>query len=149
MTRRSVFSFCGKLIGHFPVCGWVRVATAFMKRRANSSTGTWDEDIHDELLRAMLEDTVRRVKQDDPAKGRWAVVGEEATVWVDASSLALGVVIEVDGHVVKDASWLRSEDSSFHINLAGLDAAMKGVNASLAWKLKKLHVRTDYMTVYH
>ena len=82
LTRRSVFSFCGKLIGHLPVCGWLRVATAFMKRRVNSSTSTWDEEIHDESLRAMLEDTVRRVKQNDPAKGRWDVAGDEATVLV-------------------------------------------------------------------
>ena len=72
-----------------------------------------------------------------------------ARVWVDASSLALGIVIEVDGHVVKDASWLRSEDSSSHINMAELDAVIKEVNSSLAWKLKKLHVRTDSLTVYH
>ena len=149
LTRHSVFSFCGKLVGHLTVCGWLQVATAFIKRRANSSTSTWDEEIHDESLRAMLEDTVRRVKQNDPAKGRWDVVGEEATVWVDASSLALGIVIEVDGHVVEDASWLRSEDSSSHINMAELDAVIKEVNSSLAWKLKKLHVRTDSLTVYH
>ena len=149
LTRRSVFSFCGKLIGHLPVCGWLRVATAFMKRKANALTSTWDEEIYDESLRAMNEDTVRRVKQNDPAKGRWDVVGEEATVWVDASSLVLGIVIEVDGHVVEDASWLRSEDSSAHINMAELDAVIKGVNAALAWKLKTLHVRTHSLTVYH
>ena len=119
-----------------------------MKRRANSSTSTWDEEIHDESLCAMLEDTVRRVKHNDPAKRRWDVVGDEATVWVDASSLVLGIVIEVNGHVVDDVSWLRSEDSSCHINMAELDAVMKGVNAAIAWKLKKLHVRTDYLTVY-
>ena len=68
---------------------------------------------------------------------------------VDASSLALGIVIEVDGNVVEDASWLRSEDFSSHINMAELDAVIKGVNAALAWKLKKLHVRTDSLTVYH
>ena len=146
LTMRSVFSFCGKLIGHLPVCGWLRVATAFMKRKANASTSTWDEEIYDESLRAMMEDTVRRVKQNDPAKGRWDVVGEEATVWVDASSLALGIVIEVD---VVDSSWLRSEDSSSHINMAELDAVIKGVNAALAWNLKTLHVRTDSLTVYH
>ena len=72
-----------------------------------------------------------------------------ARVWVDASSLALGIVIEVDGHVVKDASWLRSEDSSSHINMAELDTVIKEVNSSLALKLKKLHVRTDSLTVYH
>ena len=117
-----MFSFCGKLIGHLPVCGWLRVATAFMKRKANASTSTWDEEIYDESLRAIMEDTVRRVKQNDPAKGRWVVVGEEATVWVDASSLAFGIVIEVDGHVVEDTSWLRSEDSSSHINMAYTDS---------------------------
>ena len=144
-----MFSFCVKLIGHLPACGWLQVATAFMKRKANSSTSTWDEEIYDESLRAMMEDTVRRVKQNDPAKGRWDVVGEEATVWVDASSLAMGIVIEVDGHVVEDASWLRSEDSSSHINMAELGAVIKGVNVALAWKLKTLHVRTDFLTVYH
>ena len=138
LTRRSVFSFCGKLIGNLPVCGWLRVATAFMQRRANSSTSTWDEEIYDESLREMMEDTVRRVEQNDPAKGRWDVVGEEATVLVDASSLALGIVIEVDGHVVEDASWLRSEDSSSHTNMAELYAVIKGVNAALAWKSKTL-----------
>ena len=70
-------------------------------------------------------------------------------MWVDARSLALGIVIEVDGHVVEDASWLRSEDSSAHINMAELDAVIKGDNAALAWKLKTLHVRTDSLTVYH
>ena len=56
-------------------------------------------------------------------------VFEEAIVWVDASSLALGIAIEVYGHVVEDvASWLRSED----INMAELDAVIKEVNASLA-----------------
>ena len=139
LTRRSVVSFCGKLIGQLPVCGWLRVATAFMKRIANSSTSTWDDEIHDDSLRAMLEDTFRRGKQNDPAKGRWDVVGEEATVWVDASSLELGIVIEADGHVVEHASWWRSEDSPSHINMAELDAVIKGVNAALAWKLKELH----------
>ncbi len=97
-----------------------------MKRKANSSTSTWDEEIYDESLRAIMEDTVRRVKQNHPAKGRWDVVGGEATVWVDASSLALGIVIEVDGHVVEDASWLRSLDSSSHTNMAELDVVIKG-----------------------
>ena len=149
LTRRSVFSFCGKLIGHLPVCGWLRVATAFIKRRANSLTSTWDERIHDESLRAMLEDTIRRVTLDDPAKGRWDVAGTEATVWVGGcSSLALGVVVEVDGNVIEDATWLRAEDAS-HINMAELDAMIKGVNMALEWQMKILHLRTDSLTVFH
>ena len=97
----------------------------------------------------MLEDTVRTVKQNDLAKRRWDVVGEEATVWVDASSYALGIVIEVDSHVVEDASWLRPEDASSHIIIAELDAVVTRVNAAITWKLKKMLVRTDSLTVYH
>ena len=115
-----MFNIYGKLVGHLPVCGWLRVATAFIKRTANSSTSTWNEEICDEQLRAMLEDTTRRVKQDDLAKSRWYFVNEVATVRVDASALAPGVAIEVDGHVVEDASWLRANDASSHINMAEL-----------------------------
>ena len=33
--------------------------------------------------------------------------------------------------------------------MAELDAVIKGVNAALVWELKKLHVRTDSLIVYH
>ena len=121
LTKRSVFSCCGKLVGHLPVCGWLHVATAFIKRRANMLTSTWDKEIHDECLSFMLEDVYQRVMLHDPAGGRWDVSGEEVTVWVDASSLALGAVLEVNGHVVEDGTWLRHNDAS-HINMAELDA---------------------------
>lgn len=39
-------------------------------------------------------------------KGRREVFSREATVWVDASSLAFGVVIEVERNILEDASWL-------------------------------------------
>ena len=86
-----------------------------MKRKANSSTSTWDEDIYDDSLRA------------------------------------LGIVIEVDGQAVEYASWLRSEDSSSHSNMAELDAVIKGVNAALAWKLKHCtceQILSRYITGY-
>jgi len=89
-----VFSFCGKLVGHYPVCGWLRIAAAFVKRRANSVTSTWDEEIHDECLSSMLKDMLQRVTAHDPTSGRWDVSGDEATVWVDASSLALGAELK-------------------------------------------------------
>ena len=147
LTRRSVISCCGKLVGHLPVGGWLRAATAFIKRRANMLT-TWDEEIHDECLSSMLEDVYQRLMLDDPERGKWDVDGEKATVWVDASSLALGVVLEVGGHVVEDGTWLRHDDAS-HINMAELDAAVKGINLAIMWNMKKLHLHTDSLTVYH
>ncbi|KAG0725639.1 hypothetical protein GWK47_038205 [Chionoecetes opilio] len=57
ITRRTVFSYCGKLVGHYPVCGWLRVATAFIKRRVNHLTERWDEVVADEELRRCLRET--------------------------------------------------------------------------------------------
>ena len=131
LTRRTVFSYCGKMVGHYPVCDWLRVATAVIKRRANYVTEGWDDVIADEEVSKFLQETVDEVSRNDPARGQWDVAGEEARVWVDASSLALGFVVEVDGHVVEDATWLRKDDSS-HINMAELDTVIKGLNLVLA-----------------
>ena len=40
LTKRLVFSICGKLTGHYPVAGWLRVACSFVKRLA--CDGSWD-----------------------------------------------------------------------------------------------------------
>ena len=34
LTRRGFFSICGKLVGHYPVAGWLRMACSYVKRRA-------------------------------------------------------------------------------------------------------------------
>ena len=42
----------------------------------------------------------------DRVQGLWSVVNDGVgMVWTDASSLALGAVVEVGGRVVEDASW--------------------------------------------
>ncbi|CDW57882.1 hypothetical protein TTRE_0000618001 [Trichuris trichiura] len=100
----GVFSYCGKLVGHLPVCGWLRVATAFAKRKANDDTASWDEVIDDNELRTLLLEIAAEVKVRDPARGTWDVSGNEATVWVDASSLAVAAAFEVGGSIVEDAA---------------------------------------------
>ena len=42
--------------------------------------------------------------------------------WMPA--LALGAVLEVDGDIIEDASWLRRDDCG-HINLAELEAVLR------------------------
>lgn len=66
---------------------------------------------------------------------------------MDASSLALGVAVEIDGRIVEDASWLSKNDSS-HINMAELDAVIKGLNLALAWKVRKVELVTDSAAVH-
>ena len=140
---QSVFSVCRKLVGHFPVCGLLRVAVAAIKRHAASISSGWDYEVRDAALRSMLTETVSRVTHDDPVRGNWFVDGNKFMVWVDASSLTLGVARAVDEFIVKDTCWLRPENDSRHINLAELDATLKGVNLALQWQARVLHTVTD------
>uniref|UniRef100_A0A5S6Q541 RNase H domain-containing protein n=1 Tax=Trichuris muris TaxID=70415 RepID=A0A5S6Q541_TRIMR len=147
MTRRSVFSYCGRLVGHYPVCGWLRVAAAYAKRKANDVSKSWDGPINDERLEALLRKIAAQVKVHDPAKGRWDATGDKARIWADASSLALGVVLEVGDCVMEDAAWLRPNDAA-HINMAELDALIRGLNLALSWGMRRIDLMTDSVTVH-
>ncbi|KFD49597.1 hypothetical protein M513_09540 [Trichuris suis] len=147
LTRRAVFAYCGELVGHLPVCGWLRVAAAFAKRSANAATRSWDDPTDDATIRPLLEEISARVKNDDPARGVWNVSGDMARLWVDASGLALGVALEVGGAILEDASWLRRDEAQ-HINMAELDAVIRGLNLALSWKMRTVELMTDSATVH-
>ena len=51
------------------------------------------------------------------------------------------------GDVIEDACWLR-RDKTVHINMAELDAMVRGVNLALAWGMRKVHLKTDSATVH-
>jgi len=145
-TKRQLFSVCGQLVGHYPVAGWLRVACSYLKRVGCG--GAWDARVQ-ASVGPMLRETLRRVGNEDPVCGIWNVSGTTAgRVWCDASSLAVGVCLEVDGHVVEDASWLRKMDDGAHINVAELDAVLKGINLALKWGMKTLEVITDSASVF-
>ena len=135
-------------MGHLPVCGWTRAATGTIKRRTSTVTKGWDDETMDDLLVCMVKDTIARVKQDDPAKGDWCVQGDKLNMWVDASSLAIGVLLEKNGAAIENACWLRRTNDAAHINLAELDVVMKGINLALQWKVRKLRIHTDSLCVY-
>ena len=149
VTRRAVFSLCGRLVGHFPVCGWLRVACGVLKRRASSVTKGWDDETRDNLLQRMISETVDSVRWGDPAHGDWCLDGRELNVWVDASSLAIGVALERHEILLEDACRLRPENDAQHINVAELDAVLKGINLALPWQCKVLHLKTDSVCVHH
>lgn len=77
LTRRSVFSLCGKLIGHLPVCGWLRPAAAYIKRKANLLSDSWDDEIRDPYLRSLVEEVVAESGTMTPVKGVGMLMGEK------------------------------------------------------------------------
>ena len=70
VTRRNIFSLCGKLVEHLPVDGWLRVAVAFIKRRASDVTAGRDDKIDDAPLNTMIKEVITRVRKEDSACGR-------------------------------------------------------------------------------
>lgn len=146
LSKREIFSVCGKLVGHFPVCGWLRPYCSFVKRGLNSIG--WDEEGDLNSIRR-LKEIVTWLESADPVQGKWAVKSrDECTVWCDASSIAMGVCIEVEGNIIEDASWLRPENDAAHINVAELEAVVKGLNLAIKWGFKHIKIMTDSATVY-
>ena len=146
VTRRGLFSVCGTLVGHYPIAGWLRVACSFIKRNAEGAK--WEDSVGGDAI-SMIREVIEKVKVNDPVRGDWHVPKVECgTVWSDASSLAIGVLLEINGRVVEDAAWLRKKDDYGHINVAELEAVLKGVNLALKWKLKKIELKTDSVTVH-
>eukprot|EP00794_Sanderia_malayensis_P013420 gene13420-14796_t len=66
LTRRELFSICGKLTGHYPVAGWLRVACSYVKRQAQ---GTQWENFAGKETEYMLRDMLERVNKEDPVTG--------------------------------------------------------------------------------
>ncbi|XP_067944891.1 uncharacterized protein [Watersipora subatra] len=121
------------------------VADFFLKRLG--CNGAWDAPVEKEV-RSLASGLYTRVCQEDPVRGSWHVRPDgSVVVWTDASSLGLGVAIEVDGSIVEDASWLRKESDHSHINVAKLEAVGRGVNLAIAWGFKTFTLAVDSLTV--
>ena len=146
MSRREVFSWCGQLVGHLPVANWLRPACSFLKRLC--SHVSWDDPAPEKAM-LIVQEIHKRFKASDPACGRWDVPkSDHGVLWCDASSLAIGACLEVDGHVIEDGSWLRKRNDAAHINLAELEAVLKGISMALAWGLKEVELKVDSMSVF-
>ncbi|KAG1706946.1 hypothetical protein GQR58_003572 [Nymphon striatum] len=145
LTKRGLFSLCGRLVGHYPVAGWLRPCCSFLKRLGCG--GSWDEPV-ESSVGELANELLVRARAEDPVRGRWHVSPHgTVTVWTDASSLGMGVALEVDGSVAEDASWLRKESNHRHINVAELEAVARGINLAISWGFKTFTVATDSRTV--
>ena len=143
-TKRELFSICGKLVGHYPIAGWLRAACSLIKRTAGDVK--WDEKIP-AYAEEMIREVLARVSKDNLVKGMGEVNGGEGGVaWCDASSLSVGSCLQIDGHVVEDCAWLRRDVA--HINLAELEAAIKGIRLALKRRVRELQLMTDSANVY-
>ena len=145
LTRRELFSICGQLVGHHPVAGRLRVACGFIKRACEGRS--WDDYVGDDARR-MLGELLDELQSFDPVCGRWDANSKSGRIWCDASSLAIGCALEIEGHIMEDAAWLRKKNDGAHINMAELDSVLRGLNLAVKWKLEVVEVITDSATVF-
>lgn len=146
LTKRELFSWCGKVVGHYPVAGWLRTACSYIRRLSNGCG--WDEKLPPRVEK-IAQEMMSRVMDHDPVGGVWSVSSSErCRAWCDASSLAIGVSLEVGGRIVEDAAWLRKESDGSHINVAELEAVLKGLTLALKWNFTQVELVTDSATVF-
>ena len=68
LTRKELFSICGKLVGHYPKAGWLRVTCSYVKRHAEGDS--WGDYVGDGI-RDRMKEIVEEVRKNDPVKGVW------------------------------------------------------------------------------
>ena len=76
------------------------------------------------------------------------VLTDKPLAYGSTQALSIPVCCLYNGTVVEDACWLHPEKDSQHINLAELDAIIKGINLAIFWKMTTLHLFTDSACVH-
>ena len=145
--RREVFKWTGRLTSHYSVCSWLRPACAWLKRHS-SEDRHWDEPVTN-TIQDCCHDLQEHVLSSDPVNGEWRVTSPNEgswTVFCGASDIATSVVLQLDNKVIEDAA-LRAPKDKKHINIAELDATIKGLTLAAEWNLKTVTVATDSKTV--
>ena len=61
---------CGRLVGHYPVAGWLCIHCSFLKRLGSS--GSWDSPVEESVIKLMRE-LLRKTRLEDPVRGVWQV----------------------------------------------------------------------------
>ena len=131
LTRHAVFSLCGWLVGHLPVCRWLHIAASTIKQWANAVTKGCDDKMTHLLLVRIVMEIIVTVKQNDPIRGDWCMLGNKMNIWIDARSLVIGNLLKKDKAAIEDACWSQPIYNATHINLAELDTVLKGITLVL------------------
>ena len=118
ISRQELFSICGKLLRHYPVAGWLRLACSYVKRRASGVD--WEDRVDYKTLK-LIQEILVDVEKKDPVTGAWHIPETKiGVVWCDASSIATGMVGEIGGLVkaIAERGGIPPEEAAFWYNMA-------------------------------
>ena len=60
LKRKELFSICGKLVGHYHIAGWLRVACSYIKRRASGAR--WEDPVGEQSM-LMIKEVIERERK--------------------------------------------------------------------------------------
>ena len=133
------------LVGTFS-CLWVAPhSNRMMKRQASMVTNGWNNTVKDAPCKQLIVKVLTRVCQDDPVRGILCLAGE-VNAWVDASSFAMGLVLESHSAILEGVYCSVRLVIS---NMVELDATLKGLTIMLQWRAKVVHLYTELLCMYH
>ncbi|KAF4701613.1 hypothetical protein FOZ63_018686, partial [Perkinsus olseni] len=124
--------WAGRFVAHYPTVGWARPAFSALKRLAcvahDGAPSTWDEPLDPHARRAcdLLQQDIDA--RGDSVGGSWQYSSLDPwSLFTDSSRHAYGAVLRIGPVLVEDATYLRRAGDRRHINLAELDALIKGL----------------------
>ena len=109
----------------------------------------WDKPVSEDAA-LMCHELAEKLQECDPVTGLWRADTSSAVawrLWCDACDLAYGVALESDGSIIEDGCWLRPPEDKRHINLAELEAVIKGLSLAAKWDVTNVQLMTDSKTV--
>ena len=118
---------------------------ALLERLTNGAK--WDDELQDNVKK-ILEKLKEWLCVSDTVSCTWSVSKDESVrIQCDASSWAIGAVLEVGGTVVDNGCWLRKKRDPLHINVAEPQSVIKGLTLAIEWRFKKMDICTDSASV--
>ena len=125
LTRLVVFSLCDRILGYLPVCGKHYKAQG---KYSPQKLGWWD---YRALACLYGNGDHSKSEEEQSHQRRWVHSGKRDKHLGWCQLQGDRVLLEKNGAVTKDMRWLRPMNDAAHINLAELDAVLKGINLAL------------------
>ncbi|KAF4717270.1 hypothetical protein FOZ63_026322 [Perkinsus olseni] len=150
LTKRSIFSWTGQLVSHYPVCGWLRIYCSYLKRLvcdlAGEPNAPWDRPLPP-VIRRCCRDIATRLEVDDPVFGLWMPSDDAESrlyeVYCDASVISIATSLICSDHCLEDQVWLIAKGKAPHINISELTSIIRGINLAISWNVTNFVLYTD------
>ena len=120
-----------------PYLWMVALFCSSLKRMTCLDGTDWDKPASEDAA-LMCHELAEKLQECDPVTGLCHANTSSAVawcLWCDASDLAYGVALESDGSIIEDGCWLRPPEDKRHINLAELEAVIKGLSLAAKWNV--------------